>query len=51
MPADDKENARLIISRVVVETLKKLDMEYPEPSCSPKELKNLVSVGRKLVFA
>lgn len=39
VPADDKENARLIISRVVVETLKDLDMSYPEPMVSPKELK------------
>ncbi|WP_024870546.1 ADP-polyphosphate phosphotransferase [Tolumonas lignilytica] len=30
VPADDKENARLIISRVILETLKKLDMHYPE---------------------
>lgn len=47
VPADDKENARLIISRVVVETLKKLDMSYPEPSCSPKELKAIRSALSK----
>jgi PPK2 family polyphosphate:nucleotide phosphotransferase len=29
VPADDKPNARLIVSRVVVDTLKKLDMAYP----------------------
>ena len=30
VPADDKENARLIISRVVLDTLKQLRMHYPE---------------------
>jgi PPK2 family polyphosphate:nucleotide phosphotransferase len=30
VPADDKENARLIISRIVLETFKSLQMRYPE---------------------
>lgn len=30
VPADDKENARLIIAQVVLETFKSLDMRYPE---------------------
>ena len=30
VPADDKKNARLIISQVIVDTLKNLKMEYPE---------------------
>jgi len=30
VPADDKQNARLIVSRVVVDTLKKLDLAYPQ---------------------
>jgi PPK2 family polyphosphate:nucleotide phosphotransferase len=30
VPADDKENSRLIISRIVLDTLKSLDMRYPE---------------------
>jgi PPK2 family polyphosphate:nucleotide phosphotransferase len=30
VPADDKENARLIVSKVVIETLEGLDMHYPE---------------------
>jgi PPK2 family polyphosphate:nucleotide phosphotransferase len=29
VPADDKQNARLIVSRVVLETMKALDMRYP----------------------
>ena len=31
VPADDKENARLIISRILLDTLKELRMSYPEP--------------------
>jgi hypothetical protein len=30
VPADDKPNARLIVSRIVVDALKKLDMAYPQ---------------------
>jgi PPK2 family polyphosphate:nucleotide phosphotransferase len=30
VPADDKANARLVVSRIVVDTLKKLDMAYPQ---------------------
>jgi polyphosphate kinase 2 (PPK2 family) len=29
VPADDKPNARLIVSRIVIEALKGLDMSYP----------------------
>jgi len=29
VPADDKENARLIVSQVIVETLERLEMAYP----------------------
>ena len=32
VPADDKENARLIISQVVLDTLRDLKMAYPTPS-------------------
>ena len=31
VPADDKPNARLIVSHIIVETLKSLDMGYPQP--------------------
>jgi len=34
VPADDKENARLIISQVVVDTLRDLKMAYPKPSAT-----------------
>jgi PPK2 family polyphosphate:nucleotide phosphotransferase len=32
VPADDKENARLIVSQIVLETLESLDMAYPDVS-------------------
>jgi polyphosphate kinase 2 (PPK2 family) len=32
VPADDKENARLIISQVILDTLDSLKMSYPETS-------------------
>jgi PPK2 family polyphosphate:nucleotide phosphotransferase len=32
VPADDKENARLIVSRIVVDTLDALEMSYPKSS-------------------
>lgn len=38
VPADDKRNARLIVSQVVVEQLNALKMSYPEPSLSPAEV-------------
>lgn len=36
VPADDKENARLIVSRVLVETLEGLPMEYPSMTKSQR---------------
>jgi PPK2 family polyphosphate:nucleotide phosphotransferase len=30
VPADDKENARLIVSRIILDTLERLDMSYPK---------------------
>jgi PPK2 family polyphosphate:nucleotide phosphotransferase len=30
VPADDKENARVIVSQIILDTLKKLGMSYPE---------------------
>ena len=32
VPADDKKNARLIISQIVLDTLGELKMSYPETS-------------------
>jgi hypothetical protein len=42
VPADDKENARLIISRVFLDTLKELKMSYPElTKAQRKELQSI----------
>jgi PPK2 family polyphosphate:nucleotide phosphotransferase len=37
VPADDKYNARLIVSRVVIETLKSLKMSYPKLSQAERD--------------
>ncbi len=40
IPADDKENARLIVSQIIIDTFKGLKMAYPKPSAERrKELK------------
>jgi len=42
VPADDKDNAHLIISQTIVETLKTLKMSYPKPDAlRQKELKDM----------
>jgi polyphosphate kinase 2 (PPK2 family) len=46
VPADDKPNARLIVSRIIVETLKRLDMAYPQPDA--KRRRELLAL-RKLL--
>jgi PPK2 family polyphosphate:nucleotide phosphotransferase len=47
VPADDKQNARLIISHVIVETLKSLNMSYPLPTKA--RLKELQAIRKRLV--
>ena len=47
VPADDKENARLIISKIVLETLESLKMAYPKTS--PVQRKELLKIKRKLL--
>jgi len=37
VPADDEENARLIISRIIVDTLRGLKMSFPKPVEQVKE--------------
>lgn len=37
VPADDKENARLIISRIVLDTFKALKMHYPKAGAKRRE--------------
>lgn len=46
VPADDKLNARLIISQIVVNALKDLKLEYPQPDAA--RLKELQALKRQL---
>ncbi|HYA39537.1 MAG TPA: ADP-polyphosphate phosphotransferase [Candidatus Methylomirabilis sp.] len=46
VPADDKLNARLIISSIVVDTLAKLKMSYP--AMDDARLQELLSIGKLL---
>jgi PPK2 family polyphosphate:nucleotide phosphotransferase len=46
VPADDKENARLIVSRIIVETLKDLDLSYPR--LDPARRRELARLRRQL---
>ena len=47
VPVDDKENARLIVSRIVLETLEGLEMTYPKTS--PERRRELLSIRKRLV--
>ncbi len=38
VPADDKKSARLIISQIILDVLGGLDLAYPKPTLSRKEL-------------
>jgi len=46
VPADDKENARLIVSQIVVDTLDGLKMSYPKVSAARR--RELRSIRRRL---
>jgi len=46
VPADDKENARLIVSQIVVDTLKGLRMTYPKANA--KRRRELQAIRRQL---
>jgi PPK2 family polyphosphate:nucleotide phosphotransferase len=46
VPADDKENARLIVSRIIIDTLRGLKMAYPRTT--PKHRRELKSIGKLL---
>lgn len=47
VPSDDKKNARLMVSRVVIDTLSRLDMTYPEPG--PEHAALLAAARARLV--
>jgi polyphosphate kinase 2 (PPK2 family) len=46
VPADDKENARLIVSRIVIDALSELKMAYPKTT--PIHRRELKSIGKAL---
>ena len=46
VPADDKENARLIVSRIVLDALEDLKMAYPKTTA--KRRRELKSIGKHL---
>ncbi len=47
VPADDKENARLIVSQIVVDTMSRLKMRYP--AADPARLKELQAIRKRLL--
>jgi PPK2 family polyphosphate:nucleotide phosphotransferase len=47
VPADDKENARLIVSRIIVDTLKSLNMHYPKTDAAHRE--ELLTIRSRLM--
>jgi PPK2 family polyphosphate:nucleotide phosphotransferase len=46
VPADDKDNARLIVSRIVLDALERFRMDYPKPSA--KRRRELAAIRREL---
>ena len=46
VPADDKRNARLIVSHIVRDTLRGLDMRYPETSAERRA--ELLEIRKRL---
>jgi len=46
VPADDKENARLIVSRIVLDALDDLKMSYPKTT--PKRRAELLEIRKEL---
>jgi PPK2 family polyphosphate:nucleotide phosphotransferase len=47
VPADDKENARLIVSQIILDTLNGLEMMYPEVSAERQQ--ELQSIRERLI--
>ena len=47
VPADDKDNARLIVSQIVLETFRALEMHYPE--VTPERRKDLLVIRDRLM--
>lgn len=47
VPADDKKNARLIVSQIILDTFKALDLHYPETG--EKRRQELLSIRERLL--
>jgi len=47
VPADDKENARLMVSAIILDAFKRLGVRYPE--VTPERKRELQAIRRKLV--
>ncbi len=47
VPADDKQNARLIVSQIILQTMTALGLSYPEASAG--RLKELADIRRRLM--
>ena len=47
VPADDKENARLIVSQIVLDALGELKMSYPKTTAKRRE--ELVAIRKELM--
>jgi precorrin-2 methylase len=46
LPADDKSNARLIVSQIVLDTIEGLDLAYPKTT--PERRRELESIRKQL---
>jgi polyphosphate kinase 2 (PPK2 family) len=46
IPADDKANARLIVSRIILDTLTALDLRYPKTT--PARRRELKAIRKEL---
>jgi polyphosphate kinase 2 (PPK2 family) len=46
VPADDKDNARLIVSQIVLDALNDLKMSYPKTTA--KRRQELIAIRKKL---
>jgi len=46
VPADDKKNARLIVSQIILDTVQALDLAYPKTSDARRQ--ELLAMGRQL---
>jgi PPK2 family polyphosphate:nucleotide phosphotransferase len=47
VPADDKENTRLIVSKIILDAFNELNMSYPEPTA--KRRRELMSIRKRLM--